>query len=153
MGFEPPSRAALIDVLEGLRSALFPGYFGLVQMTEGLSFHIGAILEEKLRHPIVTLGAAGSLWAHRDESGAAALHRQPALPVTAVDAVGAGDCFCGVFAAALAAGAAVPDALHRATAAAALAVQRPGAQPSMPAADQIEQAQRTLPPGTTVTAS
>ena len=106
-----------------------------------------------LRNLIVTLGAAGSLWAHRDESGAAALHRQPALPVTAVDTVGAGDCFCGVFAAALAAGAAVPDALHRATAAAALAVQRPGAQPSMPAADQIEQAQRTLPPGTTVTAS
>ena len=40
VGFEPPSRAALIDVLEGLRSALFPGYFGLVQMTAGLSFHI-----------------------------------------------------------------------------------------------------------------
>ena len=106
-----------------------------------------------LRNLIVTLGAAGSLWAHRDESGAAALHRQPALPVTAVDTVGAGDCFCGVFAAAMAAGAAVADALHRATAAAALAVQRSGAQPSMPSADEIEQAQRTLPPGTTVTAS
>ena len=100
-----------------------------------------------LRNLIVTLGADGSLWAHRGESGVVALHRQPALPVTAVDTVGAGDCFCGVFAAALAAGAAVADALHRATAAAALAVQRPGAQPSMPAADQIEQAQRTLPPG------
>ena len=102
-----------------------------------------------LRNLIVTLGADGSLWAHRNESGAVALHRQPALSVAAVDTVGAGDCFCGVFAAALAAGAAVPDALHRATAAAALAAQRPGAQPSMPSAGEIEQAQRRLPPGAT----
>lgn len=50
VGFEPPSRRVLIDVLDGLRSALFPGYFGLVQMTDGLSFHVGSILEEKLRH-------------------------------------------------------------------------------------------------------
>ena len=50
VGFEPPSPRVLVDVLEGLRSVLFPGYFGLVQMTEGLRFHIGAILEEKLRH-------------------------------------------------------------------------------------------------------
>lgn len=49
VGFEPPSRPVLIDVLEGLRSALFPGYFGLVQMTEGLNFHLGSLLEEKLR--------------------------------------------------------------------------------------------------------
>lgn len=49
VGFEPPSRPALIDVLEGLRSALFPGYFGLLQMTEGLNFHLRSILEEKLR--------------------------------------------------------------------------------------------------------
>ena len=49
VGFEPPSRPVLIDVLEGLRSALFPGYFGLLQMTEGLNFHLRSILEEKLR--------------------------------------------------------------------------------------------------------
>ena len=106
-----------------------------------------------LRNLIVTLGADGCLWAHRDGSGAVALHRQAAVPVTAVDTVGAGDCFCGVFAAGLAAGAAVADALHRATAAAALAVQRAGAQPSMPSADEIEQVQRTLPPGAPLAAS
>ena len=44
-------RGCLVEVVEGLRSALFPGYFGLVQMTEGLRFHVGSILEEKLRHP------------------------------------------------------------------------------------------------------
>ena len=98
-----------------------------------------------LRNLLVTMGADGCLWAHRDGSGAVALHRQPALPVTAVDTVGAGDCFCGVFAATLAAGATTAAALHRATAAAALAVQRPGAQPSMPRAEEIEDSMRALP--------
>lgn len=106
-----------------------------------------------LRNLIVTLGADGCLWAHRGADGAATLHRQPALSVPAVDTVGAGDCFCGVFAAGLAAGAAVADALHRATAAAALAVGRAGAQHSMPSAGEIEQAQRTLPRGATLAAS
>ena len=50
MGFQPPSPGVLVEVVERLRSALFPGYFGLVQMTEGLRFHVGSILEEKLRH-------------------------------------------------------------------------------------------------------
>ena len=101
----------------------------------------------------MTLGADGCLWAHRDGSGSVALHRQPALAVRAIDAVGAGDCFCGVFAATLAAGAATAAALHRATAAAALAVQRAGAQPSMPRTDEIEDAMRELPAGGAVSAS
>ena len=105
------------------------------------------------RNLIVTLGADGCLWAHRDGSGSVALHRQPALAVRAIDAVGAGDCFCGVFAAALAAGAATAAAVHRATAAAALAVQRAGAQPSMPRTDEIEDAMRELPAGGAVSAS
>ena len=105
------------------------------------------------RNLIVTLGADGCLWARRDGSGSVALHRQPALAVRAIDAVGAGDCFCGVFAAALAAGAATAAAVHRATAAAALAVQRAGAQPSMPRTDEIEDAMRELPAGGAVSAS
>ena len=71
VGFEPPSRPVLIDVLEGLRSALFPGYFGLVQMTEGLSFHIGSILEEKLRHlqEQILRGLVFAHWQDRDGAG------------------------------------------------------------------------------------
>lgn len=99
------------------------------------------------RNVIVTMGPAGCLWAHRGGNGAVTLHRQPTLPVDAVDTVGAGDCFCGVFAATLASGAAIATALHRATAAAALSAQRVGAQPSMPSVDEIEQAQRALPSG------
>ncbi len=105
-----------------------------------------------LRNLVVTMGADGCLWARRDGSGTVVLHRQPALPVTAVDTVGAGDCFCGVFAATLAAGATPAAALHRATAAAALAVQRRGAQPSMPPADEIADSMRRLPLGGVVAA-
>ena len=97
-----------------------------------------------VRNLIVTLGAAGCLWARRGVGGTVELHRQPALPVSAVDTVGAGDCFGGVFAAALAAGAAIEAALQRATAAAALSVQRTGAQPSMPARAAIDAAVERL---------
>jgi ribokinase len=97
-----------------------------------------------VRNLIVTLGAEGCLWARRGVGGTVELHRQPALPVSAVDTVGAGDCFGGVFAAALAAGAAIEAALQRASAAAALSVQRAGAQPSMPARAAIDAAVERL---------
>ena len=93
-----------------------------------------------VRNLIVTLGAEGCLWARRGVGGTVELHRQPALPATPVDTVGAGDCFCGVFAAALAAGAATDAALQRATAAAALSVEHAGAQPSMPGRAAIDAA-------------
>ena len=91
-----------------------------------------------VRNLIVTLGADGCLWVRRGGAGQVELLHQPARPATAVDTVGAGDCFCGVFAAALAAGAAIPAALRYASAAAALSVQQEGAQPSMPHRARIE---------------
>jgi ribokinase len=65
-----------------------------------------------------------------------------ALPVTAVDTVGAGDCFVGVLAAALDAGAALDAALRRACVAGSLACTKPGAQPSLPTAAEIDAALR-----------
>ena len=56
----------------------------------------------------------------------------PSVKVKAVDAVGAGDCFCGYLAAGLADGTALEDAARLACAAAALSVTVKGAQPSMP---------------------
>ena len=100
-----------------------------------------------VRNLIVTLGAEGSLWARRGVGGIVELHRQPALSATPVDTVGAGDCFCGVFAAALAAGATTEAALQRATAAAALSVEHAGAQPSMPGQAAIAAAVRRLAGG------
>jgi ribokinase len=80
---------------------------------------------------IVTLGARG-VWSGGDpgESGP-----RPAFRVRTLDTVGAGDCFVGAFAAALAQGHA--DPVRFAQAAAALKVARRGAQ-SVPSRAEVE---------------
>jgi ribokinase len=76
---------------------------------------------------VITLGAQGAYWS--DDTGAA-LVAAPAVP--AVDTTGAGDCFTGALAVALAEDHALPDAVAFACRAAALAVTRHGAQASLP---------------------
>jgi ribokinase len=76
---------------------------------------------------IVTLGSKGVRIVTPD--GAADV---PGFAVEPVDAVGAGDCFCGYLAAGRAAGESLSDAARLACAAAALSVTAKGAQPSMP---------------------
>ncbi|MGX5681226.1 ribokinase [Schumannella luteola] len=85
---------------------------------------------------VVTLGADGAELHRRERD----VVRVPAPRVTAVDATGAGDTFCGAFAAALAGGAEVDDALGFAVAAASLSVQRHGAVPSIPRRAEIDAA-------------
>jgi ribokinase len=82
---------------------------------------------------VVTLGADGVIAATPE----AQLH-VPALPVTPVDTVGAGDTFCGYFAASLAAGLDLEQALRRAAAAGSLACLKPGAQPAIPSAGEVD---------------
>ncbi len=56
-----PSRKVLVEVVEGLRGVLFPGYFGVSKVSdETLRFHVGAtldhlrpILEEQVEHCLV----------------------------------------------------------------------------------------------------
>lgn len=81
----------------------------------------------------VTLGSKGVLWVSRDEQYAV-----PAFPVTPVDTVGAGDCFSGFFATALAAKKSVRESLIEACAAAALKIQRNGAQTGIPSRDEVD---------------
>jgi ribokinase len=69
---------------------------------------------------------------------AAGVLRAPAFPVAATDTTGAGDCWCGVLAAALDAGAPLEAAMLRAAAAAAIACTRPGAAAAMPAAAETD---------------
>ncbi|MFF8190312.1 ribokinase [Streptomyces bobili] len=83
---------------------------------------------------VVTLGAAGSLYAARDAEPVTV----PAPRVTAVDSTGAGDTFVGALAVALGEERPVREALAWAAAAAALSVQRPGASASMPYRSEIE---------------
>ncbi|SDP58439.1 ribokinase [Pedococcus dokdonensis] len=91
-----------------------------------------AELLQRVPAVLVTLGAAG-----------AQLHRQGAAPlvvpapeVEAVDTVAAGDTFCGAFAAALARGEGDLAAMRLGAAAASLAVQRRGAQSSVPTLEE-----------------
>ena len=84
---------------------------------------------------IITLGADGVMAMHRGQG-----YRAPAFPVEPVDTTGAGDCFVGVFAAALDAGMAFEDALARAAVAGSLACTIVGAMPSFPSREKIDQA-------------
>jgi ribokinase len=63
----------------------------------------------------------------------------PAFAVGAIDTVGAGDCFNGVFAVALLEGRDAWDAARFASAAAAISVTRRGAQASMPSRSEVDE--------------
>jgi ribokinase len=82
---------------------------------------------------VVTLGARGCL----ARSGGQGF-TQAAMPIDAVDTTAAGDTFCGALVAALSQGEALPAALRRASAAAALACTRLGAQTSIPSRAEVD---------------
>lgn len=82
----------------------------------------------------LTLGAAGAVLLERGQEVARA--RPPA--VTAVDGTAAGDAFCAALVVSLLEGRERGAALERACAAGALAASRPGAQPSLPTAEEVD---------------
>lgn len=84
---------------------------------------------------IVTLGPDGARGATPGGSFSV-----PALKVDPVDTVGAGDTFCGYLAAGLDAGLELEQAMRRAAVAASLACLKPGAQPAIPYAAEVEAA-------------
>lgn len=84
-----------------------------------------SLLARGLKNLIVTLGDKGALWMHDGKT------EQVAAPVvSAVDTTGAGDAFIGCFAAALADGLAVSDAISRSVAYASHSVTGKGTQTS-----------------------
>ncbi|QEW04774.1 ribokinase [Microbacterium lushaniae] len=100
-----------------------------------------AALAPTVRALVVTLGRRGCLVVCGDERA-----EVPAHVVTAVDTTGAGDTFCGVLAATLAASGRRPDtvdvallvdAARAGAAASALAVTRPGAQDAVPTTGEV----------------
>ncbi len=64
----------------------------------------------------------------------------PALRITPVDTVGAGDTFCGYLAAGLDQGLELEAAVRRAAVAGSLACLKPGAQPAIPYGREVEAA-------------
>ncbi|MCC8982001.1 ribokinase [Bradyrhizobium acaciae] len=90
----------------------------------------------------VTLGKRGVLALVGDQALLV-----PGHEVKAVDTTGAGDCFVGALASQLATGKPLRDALAYANAAASICVQRMGAAPSMPTAEEVENAISPRRPG------
>jgi ribokinase len=134
----PAELLALIDVLIVNEDELV-----------GVSGRRGGTLAERLATlnvpcAIVTLGSRGCC-AWRDRK----FFLQSSFRVETIDTTAAGDTFCGVLTAALDAGMSLPDALRRASAAAALATTRIGAQSSIPTRDEVDtllRSDRSQPP-------
>lgn len=90
---------------------------------------------------VVTLGADGALF----DIGDRERFHVPAPEVEVVDTTAAGDAFIGMLAALLAEGQSWEAIAARAVWAGALAVQRAGAQPSLPSREDVEAAVRQWP--------
>jgi ribokinase len=116
----PPDLLELVDVLivnEGELRAISQRHGSIVD----------AMATLPCQSVVVTLGARGAV-ARQGQT----LHYQGGFAVQAVDTTGAGDTFCGVLIAQLAAGQAMAQALQFSGAAAALCCTKPGAQSSVP---------------------
>ena len=83
---------------------------------------------------MITLGSRG-VWVSHEGQG----RRVPGFKVQAVDTIAAGDTFNGAFVTALLEGIALDEAIRFAHAAAAIAVTRKGAQPSVPWREEIDE--------------
>ncbi|MGK3115060.1 ribokinase [Candidatus Pantoea formicae] len=92
-----------------------------------------ALHEKGIHTVLITLGRRG-VWLSEQGTGV----RIPGFSVQAIDTIAAGDTFNGAFITARLEGVAMHDAVRFAHAAAAIAVTRPGAQPSVPWRAEID---------------
>ncbi len=92
-----------------------------------------ALHDKGIATVIITLGSRG-VWLSENGNG----KRVPGFKVQAVDTIAAGDTFNGALVTALLEGRIMADAVRFAHAAAAIAVTRPGAQPSVPWREEID---------------
>lgn len=92
------------------------------------------LLEKGVKNVIITLGTRGSVIV--TSKGSEII---PAYRVHAVDTVAAGDTFSGALCVALAEGMNLSRAAEFATKASAIAVTRPGAQPSVPTREEVDE--------------
>ena len=126
----PAPAGPLTAELAGLVDYLAVNDTELAQITESLGKQAEDLLDLGIQALIHTKGANGVSVATEDYDLEIPAHNVPVVDTTA-----AGDCFCGVLAAALLRGATTAEAVTRSNAAAALSVQAPGAAPSIPSAE------------------
>jgi ribokinase len=128
----PPELLRLVNILvvnEGELATLAEGELATLAGSVG---NVRAQLQRladqhRIETIIVTLGGDGCLALHKGQ-----WLTQKAFPITVVDTTGAGDTFCGALVAALSRQSSLQQALLEASAAAALACTRMGAQSSIP---------------------
>ena len=129
----PAPACALPDALLALVDVLTPNETELHALANcgpaaSLDAAAAQLLQRDVGAVLVTLGASGCRL-YRPGMDTVQL---PGHHVSVIDTIGAGDCFTGTLAAALARGEALIDAMHAANAAAALSVTRAGAVAGMP---------------------
>ncbi|SAK77821.1 ribokinase [Caballeronia hypogeia] len=131
----PPDWFPLIDYLipNELEAATLSGV--MIETPDDARRAAQTLKAKGARNVIVTLGSQGVL-ALLDGADEAGVHF-PSPNVEAVDTTAAGDTFVGGFAAELARGSAVTEAITFGQRAAAIAVTREGAQPSIPHRSEI----------------
>ncbi|MEC5321506.1 ribokinase [Brenneria populi subsp. brevivirga] len=107
---------------------------GITVKTEDDAARAAQVLHDKgIATVLITLGSRG-VWLSAEGEG----RRIPGYPVQAVDTIAAGDTFNGALVTALLEGRPIAAAVKFAHAAAAIAVTRPGAQPSVPWREEID---------------
>ncbi|HEY3310025.1 MAG TPA: ribokinase [Anaerolineales bacterium] len=97
------------------------------------------LLSQGVKNVIVTVGSQGAIFLDGKTGESLSI---PAWQVQAVDTTAAGDCFVGGLAVGMCEGKSLPLAAEFASAAAAISVTRPGAQPSLPRRVEVEQFMR-----------
>ena len=133
-----PAQALPDDLLRGV-DVLTPNENEAARLMGGtLDSALDAFTARGLNNIVMTCGARGC-----EILSDGKRQRVTGFHVEAVDTTGAGDCFNGALAVALARGLNMIDAARYANAAAALAVTRFGAQTSMPADEEVQQFLRT----------
>jgi ribokinase len=94
---------------------------------------------------IVTVGKNGSVAATKNGEAWGV----PIIPMDqslVVDITGAGDAYCGTFAAAIHQGISLPEAMRRASVAGSLTCLKAGTQTAVPFSDDVDTAMKSMPP-------
>ena len=136
----PAPARALSDELLALVDIITPNeteaekLTGVKVVDDDSAAQAARVLHQKgIETVIITLGSRG-VWLSVNGEG----QRVPGFRVKAVDTIAAGDTFNGALMTALLEGTPMLEAIRFAHAAAAIAVTRPGAQPSVPWRDEID---------------